>query len=153
ARRSTNCDLRASESERERARTYAGAQIEPEPVREGAPHAGSSGRLDQSPVDDEFAPVTFAVRSEARSTTSVATSSGVVNRPVAKPPMLATAFLRAVSASTPVALATVSATPPLPSHRSVLTGPDDTAFTWMPCDPNSCASDLVRFTTAALAAP
>jgi hypothetical protein len=65
-------------------------------------------------------PVTFAVRSEASSATSVATSCGVLNRPVA---IAAAALARIVSASTPVASANVAATPCSPSHRSVLTCP------------------------------
>lgn len=100
-----------------------------------------------------FEPVTFAVRDEASMTTSVATSSGVVKRPVAKPPMLAMTFFFAVSASTPVAFATVSATPPLPSQRSVLTGPGETSLMRMPRGPNSCDSDFVRLMSAAFAAP
>lgn len=63
---------------------------------------------------------------------NVATSSGVVSRPVAKPPMPAMIVLRAVSASTPVALATVSATPCSLRRRSVATGPGETALTRMP---------------------
>jgi hypothetical protein len=35
----------------------------------------------------KFVPVMFEVRSEARKTTRIATSSGVVKRPVAKPPV------------------------------------------------------------------
>ena len=97
--------------------------------------------------------MTFAVRPEASSTASVATSSGVVNRPVAKPPMLATTCSRAVSASIPAVRATVSATPPSPSHRSVATGPGEIQFTWMPFGPNSCASVLLRLTSAAFAGP
>ena len=46
--------------------------------------------LIRPPSMTKFAPVTFDVRSEARKTTRVATSSGVVKRPVAKPPMPAT---------------------------------------------------------------
>ena len=60
---------------------------------------------------------------------------------------------RAVSASTPVAAPTVSATPCSPSQRSVPTGPGEMQFTRMPFAPNSCASDLLRLTSAALAAP
>ena len=40
-----------------------------------------------------------------------------------------------------------------PSQRSVPTGPGETALTRMPCGPNSWDSDLVRLTSAALAAP
>ncbi len=47
----------------------------------------------------------------------------------------------------------VRATPRSPSQSSVPTGPGETALTWMPFGPNSWASDMVRFTTAAFAAP
>ena len=86
-------------------------------------------------------------------TTSAATSSGVVNRPVANPPMPATTLSRAVAASTPIALPTVWATPFSPSHRSVLTGPGETELMRMPRGPNSCESDFARLTRAAFAAP
>ena len=76
-----------------------------------------------------------------------------MKRPVANPPMLATTAARAVSASTPVASATVAATPWSPSHSSVETGPGETQLTRMPRGPNSWASDLLRLTSAALAAP
>jgi hypothetical protein len=57
--------------------------------------------------------VTFAVRGEASITTRVATSSGVVIRPVARPPIWASAIFLAVSGSTPVGVTTVCATPSL----------------------------------------
>lgn len=44
--------------------------------------------------------------------------------------VLARTSLRAVSGSTPVARATVCATPSLPSHRSVLTGPGEMPEPW-----------------------
>jgi hypothetical protein len=83
----------------------------------------------------------------------VATSAGVVKRPVAKPPILAMTVSRAVSASIPVAFATVSATPCSPTQSSVLTGPGETALTRTPRGPNSWASDLVRVTSAAFGRP
>src|SRR6478609_2861819 len=95
--------------------------------------------------------VTLAIRPEASITTNAATSSGVVKRPVAKPPMLATTLSRALSLSLPVALATVSATPPAPNQRSVTTGPGDTQLTRIPRGPNSCDKDLLRLTSAAFA--
>jgi hypothetical protein len=52
-----------------------------------------------------LAPVTLAERSEARKATMLATSSGWVKLPVAKPPIPATTCRRAVSASVPVAAA------------------------------------------------
>src|SRR5438067_8855929 len=87
----------------------------------------------------------LAARSEASIATSDPTSSGVVKRRVA---MLAAAVSRTVLASEPVAFATVSATPCAPSQRSVLTCPGETQFTRIPRAPNSCASDLLRSTTA-----
>jgi hypothetical protein len=64
----------------------------------------------------------------------VATSSGVVKRPVAMPAMTAS---RTSSGSFPVAAPTVSATPRSPSHRWVPTGPGETALTRIPLDLNS----------------
>ena len=55
--------------------------------------------------------------------------------------------------STPLAFAAVAATPASPSQRSVATGPGETELSRMPRGPNSCDSDLVRLTRAALAAP
>jgi hypothetical protein len=75
--------------------------------------------------------VTLAIRSEASIVTSVATSSGVENRPVA---IADAAVSRIVSAST-------------------LTYPGETQLIRIPRGPNSWDSDLLRFTTAALAAP
>ena len=60
---------------------------------------------------------------------------------------------RAVAGSTPAFRPTVAATPSSPSHRSVLTGPGEMAFTRIPRGPNSCDSDFVRLRRAALAAP
>src|SRR5580700_4839975 len=57
--------------------------------------------------------------------------------------MLARTFFLAVSGSTPVAFATVAATPSFPSHRSVATGPGDTSLIRMPEGPNSCESAFV----------
>ena len=65
----------------------------------------------------------MAVLGEASSATSVATSSGVVKRPVGMP---ATARSRTASALAPVALPIVAATPWSPSQRSVATGPGET---------------------------
>ncbi len=74
------------------------------------------------------APVTLAVRSLARHRTRSATSAGRVNRPVAE---LCAACLTS-SGLVPVARATVSGTPPAPSHRSVATGPGLTVLTLIP---------------------
>ena len=62
----------------------------------------ASGRLDQAAVDEVVGAGDVKARSEARNVINVATSSGVVNRPVANPPMPAMIFWRAVSASTPL---------------------------------------------------
>ena len=53
--------------------------------------------LIRPPSMTKFAPVTLAVRPDASRTMSVATSSGVVKRPVGDPPMAATILSRAVS--------------------------------------------------------
>ena len=110
----------------------------------------ASGRLDQAAVDDvvHAGDVGHSLGGQHRDQRG--DLLGVVNRPVAMP---ATAVSRTVSASTPVASPIVAATPCSPSHRSVLTWPGETQLTRMPCGPNSCASDLLKLTTAALATP
>ena len=90
------------------------------------------------------------MRGEASSATSVATSSGVVNRPVAMP---AAACSRTSAASTPAARPTVAATPSSPSQRSVSTGPGETLLMRMPLGPSSWESALATLSSAALAAP
>jgi len=65
--------------------------------------------------------------------------------------MLAMTFFFALSGSTPLALATVSATPPLPSHRSVLTVPGGR----LDADPRgpNCGTGLGQIDELAWAAP
>ena len=65
------------------------------------------------------APVVLADRSLARKRTRSATSSGVVNRPVAAP---LTADATTSSTPWPLPLAFECASPPVPSHKGVDTG-------------------------------
>lgn len=58
----------------------------------------SSGGRDQTAVDYVIGPVTFPVRLEANSATSVATLAGVVKRPLRVAPIPATICSRAVAA-------------------------------------------------------
>ena len=106
--------------------------------------------LIRPPSMTKFDPLTLAVRGEARTVTSVATSRGVVKRPVGMP---AIACSRTLSASTPVARPMVAATPSSPSHRSVSTWPGETLAMRMPCGASSCDSALATLSSAALAAP
>ena len=64
--------------------------------------------------------------------------------------MLARTLFFAVSGSTPVAFATVCATPSLPSQRSVLTGPGETSLMRMPRGPSSCVLLGAGFDTRGL---
>jgi hypothetical protein len=102
------------------------------------------------PSMTKFAPLTLAVRGEASSVTRVATSRGVVKRPVGMP---AVACWRTASAPAPVAAPIVAATPSAPSHRSVATCPGDTLAIRIPRGPSSCESALATFSSAAFAAP
>ena len=106
--------------------------------------------LIRPPSMTKFDPLTLAVRGEARTVTRVATSRGVVKRPVGMP---AIACSRTLSASTPVARPMVAATPSSPSHRSVSTWPGETLAMRMPCGASSCDSALATLSSAALAAP
>src|SRR5215203_5437084 len=94
-------------------------------------------------------PVTLPARSLASSAMRSATSSGRVNRPVTAADA---ACLATSPASIPCALATLSATPPSPSHSWVDTGPGLTVLTRIPLGPTSLESDLEKFSRAALAA-
>jgi hypothetical protein len=91
-------------------------------------------------------PVTLPARSLASSTTRSATSSGRVNRPVT---VSAAACLATSPASRPCALATLSATPPSPSHSWVDAGPGLTVLTRIPFGPTSLESALEKFSRAA----
>jgi hypothetical protein len=84
----------------------------------------------------------------ARKSTRSAISSGAVNRPVG-----ARASCRRTTAagSVPLAPPTVEATPPLPSQRSVRTGPGLMVLTRI-SGPSSLDSDLQRFASAPFAA-
>src|SRR3954454_3479484 len=94
-------------------------------------------------------PVRLPTRALARNVTRAATSPGRVNRPVTE----AAAALAATLPGAPrTAPPTVSATPPLPSQRSVATGPGLTVFTRTPFGPTSFDSDLKKLRHAALAA-
>src|SRR5712691_10166900 len=95
------------------------------------------------------APVTLALRSLARNSTRPATSPGWVKRPVT---IWLAAWLATSSGLAPVAALTVAATPPLPSHRSVATGPGLTVLTRMPFGPTSLDRALEKLARAALAA-
>src|SRR5580700_4805386 len=110
--------------------------------------------LDQSvfispPSMVKSAPVTFPARSPARKTMRSATSSGVVNRPVAAS---AAACWATSSALLPVTRATVLATPSSPNHSAVETGPGLTVLTRILCAATSLESDLEKLDKAALAA-
>ena len=98
----------------------------------------------------KFDPLTLAVRGEARSVTRVATSRGVVKRPVGMP---AIAWSRTLSAATPVARPMVAATPAAPRHPSVYPRPGATRAMRMPRGASSCDSALATLSSAALAAP
>ena len=68
------------------------------------------------------------------------------------PAVDATTCLRAVSASTPDAFATVAATPSGPSHSAVSTGPGLTVFIRIPEGPTSFDSAFEKLVSAAFAA-
>src|SRR3546814_302567 len=105
--------------------------------------------LIRPPSITKSAPVTFPARSLARNNTRSATSSGKVNRPVSAP---AAALSTMSSAADPLAFASVEATPCLPSHNSVCTGPGLTVLTRIPCPPSSFDNDFEKLVNAALAA-
>ena len=98
----------------------------------------------------KLAPLTLPARGVASTVTSVATSRGVVKRPVGMP---ASACSRTASAPAPVAAPTVAATPSRPSQRSVATCPGETLVMRMPFGPSSRESPLARLSSAALATP
>ena len=94
--------------------------------------------------------MTFAVRGDASSATSVATSSGVVKRPVG---MAAVTWSRTAAGSTPAAAPRLAATPSWPSQRSVATGPGETLLMRIPRGPSSCERAFATLSSAAFAAP
>ena len=95
------------------------------------------------------APLILLAWALARNSTAAATSAGWENRPVGDPAAAAAATCSGVC---PVAAETVAATPPVPSHRSVATGPGLTVLTRIPCGPNSFDNDLHKLDSAAFAA-
>src|SRR5271154_5024491 len=108
-----------------------------------------SGQATTPPSILMSAPVVLADRSLARKMTRSATSSGVVNRPVAAP---LTADATTSSTVWPLSLAFECASPPLPSHKGVDTGPGLTELTRMFLGPNSFDKALAMLVTAALVA-
>src|SRR5262245_13179230 len=101
------------------------------------------------PSMTKSAPVMLPARSLARRRTRSATSSGWVNRPVTDS---RAAFWATASGAAAAARATVAATPSIPSHSPVLTGPGLTVVTRIPRDATSFDSDLEKLARAALAA-
>src|SRR4051812_16446163 len=100
------------------------------------------------PSITKSAPVTLPARSLANRRTRSATSCGWVNRPVTAP---SATCLATASASPPLARANAAATPSLPSHICVVTGPGLTVLTRMPRGPTSFDNALEKLVRAALA--
>jgi hypothetical protein len=95
------------------------------------------------------APVTLPARSLASRRTRSAIYAGWVKRPVTES---AVACLATASGFCPLVRPMVAATPFVPSHWSVATGPGLIVFTRIPCGPTSLHSDLAKLVSAALAA-
>jgi hypothetical protein len=110
---------------------------------------GSLQRGDDAAVDPHVGPGGIGRPVAGQEDDQVGTSSGVVNRPVAAP---LTADATTSSTVWPLPLAFECASPPVPSHKGVDTGPRLTELTRMFLGPNSFDKAFAMLVTAALVA-